>query len=172
MDASSAQTLNASLAAKIREQAFPTKFLLVLENANGLVVEDHIHNLPDSPILVTSTEPAISKLASFTACKFQLSAGATQQEMQKVLSSIEKALEPKQQVTAIVANGGTGKTQIVLQFVSKNTSRLENQSIRVLNFDTYISTDFQIFGSLMLPPMTFLLPILRGLEQLQVLVKK
>ncbi|KAE9392747.1 TPR-like protein [Gymnopus androsaceus JB14] len=126
LDASSAQALNASLAAKNREQAFPTKFLLVLENANGSVVEDHIHNLPDSPILVTSTEPAISKLASFTACNFQLSDGATQQEMQKVLSSIEKALEPKQQATAIVANGGTGKTQIVLQFVSKNISRFSN----------------------------------------------
>ncbi|KAE9382837.1 hypothetical protein BT96DRAFT_162257, partial [Gymnopus androsaceus JB14] len=46
--------------------------------------------------------------------------------MQKVLSSIEKALEPRQRATTLVANGGTGKTQIVLQFVSKNISRFSN----------------------------------------------
>ncbi|KAE9399673.1 TPR-like protein [Gymnopus androsaceus JB14] len=126
LDASSPQALNASLAAKIREQAFPTKFLLVLENANSSVVEDHIPNFPDSPILVASTEPAICKLASFTACKFQLPDGATKQEMQKVLSSIEKALEPRQRATTLVANGGTGKTQIILQFVSRNISRFSN----------------------------------------------
>ncbi|KAE9391736.1 TPR-like protein [Gymnopus androsaceus JB14] len=126
LDASSTQALNAAFADKIREHDLPTKFLLVLENANGSVVEDYIHNLPHSPILVTSTEPAIQKLASFTAFKFQLPDGANQQEMQKVLGSIEKVLEPRQRVATLVANGGTGKTQIVLQFVTNSTSRFSN----------------------------------------------
>ncbi|KAE9407189.1 TPR-like protein, partial [Gymnopus androsaceus JB14] len=126
LDASSAQALNEKLADKVREQALPTKFLLVLENANESAIADDIPDISGSPILVTSTQPDIHSLASFTACEFQLPDAATQQEMKEVLRSIEKVLEARQKVATLVANGGTGKTQTVLQFIFKNISRFSN----------------------------------------------
>ncbi|KAE9399736.1 hypothetical protein BT96DRAFT_680775 [Gymnopus androsaceus JB14] len=123
VDASSAQTLNATLGKEIKEQALETELFLVLENADASVVEDYFHNLPDAPILVTSTQPAISSLASSTACAFKLPGYVDQQVISKLLSSIKEALEPKQRIVTLVANGGTGKTQAVLQFVSKNIFR-------------------------------------------------
>ncbi|KAE9387602.1 hypothetical protein BT96DRAFT_867311, partial [Gymnopus androsaceus JB14] len=147
LDASTAQSLNATLALKVRKQSISNEFLLVLENADGSVVEDYIPSLPDSPILVTSTQPAICTLASSTACEFQLSDCATQQEMQKVLRSVEKALEPRQRVATIVANGGTGKTQIVLQFVFNNISRFSNIWFFDATSNDSLAANFKELGS-------------------------
>ncbi|KAE9399513.1 TPR-like protein, partial [Gymnopus androsaceus JB14] len=56
----------------------------------------------------------------------QLPDCADQQEMNKLLYSIEKALNPGQHVVTLVANGGTGKTQTILKFISENSSRFSN----------------------------------------------
>ncbi|KAE9407215.1 TPR-like protein [Gymnopus androsaceus JB14] len=147
LDASSAQALNEKLTNKIREQALPNKFLLVLENANESAVADYIPNLSNSPILVTSTQPDIRSLASFTACEFQLPDAVTQQKMKEVLSSIKKVLEGRQQVVTLVANGGTGKTQTVLQFVFNNISRFSNIWFFNAASNDTIAANFKELGS-------------------------
>ena len=66
------------------------------------------------PILVTSTDHAVSRFAS-PAYALELP-NATN-------SVIENALSRLLRVVTLVAKGGTGKTQVVLKFVSENPSR-------------------------------------------------
>ena len=66
------------------------------------------------PILVTSTDHAVSRFASPTYAL----------ELPDATNSvIENALSPLLRVVTLVAKGGTGKTQVVLKFVSENPSR-------------------------------------------------
>lgn len=122
MDASSAQVLSAGIAEKVKGQLLAPGMILVLENADASTVRDYLHILPDAPVLVTSTQTAISSLASSTASHFQLSDEAND-VASKVLTCIREALFPGQRVVTLVANGGTGKTQVVLKFVSRESFR-------------------------------------------------
>ncbi|KAE9398245.1 hypothetical protein BT96DRAFT_38113 [Gymnopus androsaceus JB14] len=125
LDATSADTLAKSVADKITQNE-SADILLVLQNAQVSVAEEYLHTHSSTPILISSTQPAISSLASSTACAFELPDHADQQVVKKLLNSIKEALDPRQHVVTIVANGGAGKTQAVLKFVSKNKSRFSN----------------------------------------------
>ena len=98
--------------------------LLVLENAfEFLELKDYFDPCFHLPLLITSTNSAISHLASSPACTFQFPAARTQQARSQLAKSIREALENKQHISTLVASGGTGKTQIVLKFISDNPSR-------------------------------------------------
>ncbi len=77
-----------------------------------------LHN----PILITSTNQAVSHFAS-PACALELPDSVNQQAADDLCRSIETAFIPLLHVVTIVAKGGTGKTQVVLRFISKNLSR-------------------------------------------------
>lgn len=127
MDASSGHALDQAYAEIIKDQVLSAESLLVLENADSsLVLEDHIlASQVDAPMLVMSTSPAISSLASCTDFSFHLPECADHEAVSSLMSSTEKCLLPAQHIITLVANGGSGKTQVVLQFIAKNAFRLE-----------------------------------------------
>ena len=96
-----------------------TDTLLVLQSADA-PVEEYFHTLPYAPILVMATQ---SSIECFTTPAFHLPDCTDPQVVHKLLHSIERVLKPGQHVATLVANGGTGKTQAVLKFVSENSSR-------------------------------------------------
>lgn len=115
--------MSTGIAKKIKGRLLAPGLLLVLENADTSTVGDYLHILPDAPVLVTSTQSAISSLASTAASHFQLPDSDVDDVASKVLTSIREALFPGQRVVTLVANGGTGKTQVVLKFVSRESYR-------------------------------------------------
>ncbi|KAE9405899.1 TPR-like protein [Gymnopus androsaceus JB14] len=119
LDASSSQALDKSIAENIT-QVTSGDTLLVLQNPSA-PVEEYLDRLPYAPVLAITTQ---SSGESSTA--FQFPDYASQQEVNQLLHSIEKALDPGQRVVTLIANGGTGKTQTALHFVSKNFSRYSN----------------------------------------------
>lgn len=122
LDATSADALAKSGADKVTSDM---SAVLVLQKANVSVVEEWLASFPSAVqgVLVTSTQSAISSLASSTAFVFQLPDHADQQVVTRLLRSIEDAFSPRQHVVTLVASGGTGKTQAVLKFISRNFSR-------------------------------------------------
>lgn len=98
--------------------------ILVLENIDGFQgLEDFLDIFIFSAILVTSTKSAVFNLASSSSSAFDISHAKDAVAARNILGAIEENLQPKQQVVTIVAMGGTGKTQTVLKFVSKNSFR-------------------------------------------------
>ncbi|KAE9397789.1 hypothetical protein BT96DRAFT_61527 [Gymnopus androsaceus JB14] len=123
LDASSGQALAKSVADMVSKGIMAqTDTLLVLQSANA-PVEEYFHTLPYAPILGMATQ---SSIACFTTPVFHLPDCADPQVVHKLLHSIERVLKPGQHVATLVANGGTGKTQAVLKFVSENSSRFSN----------------------------------------------
>ncbi|KAE9406837.1 hypothetical protein BT96DRAFT_875154 [Gymnopus androsaceus JB14] len=97
--------------------------LLVLQSADAPVDSEYLHTLPYAPVLVMTTQPS---LTSSTSLVFHLPNDANQQVVHKLLHSIERVLNARKHVVTLVANGGTGKTQAVLKFVSENLSSFSN----------------------------------------------
>ncbi len=97
--------------------------LLVFENADpSLELDQYLPYSLHNPILVTSTNQAVSHFAS-PACEFKLPDFMDQQAADSFCQSIKRAFASKLRVVTIVARGGTGKTQLVLRFVSEDLSR-------------------------------------------------
>ncbi len=97
--------------------------LLVFENADpSLELDQYLPYSLHNPILVTSTNQAVSHFAS-PACRFELPDSMDQWAADSLCQSIEQAFASLLHVVTIVARGGTGKTQLVLKFVFKNPSR-------------------------------------------------
>ncbi len=97
--------------------------LLVLENADpSLELDQYLPYSLHNPILVTSTNKAVSRFASL-GYEFTLSDSMDQWAADSLYQSIKRAFDPLLHVVTIVARGGTGKTQLVLRFVSKDPSR-------------------------------------------------
>ncbi|KAK7441012.1 hypothetical protein VKT23_016793 [Stygiomarasmius scandens] len=121
LNANSVETFEEAIADKLKAaNQFPAKTLIVIENMDLSLKLDHY--LPftyHAPVLITTTHSAIS---SSEAHMFTLPDSSDQQ----VQSSIEKALTPGQHIVTLVAKGGTGKTQMVLKFVSEQQSRFSN----------------------------------------------
>lgn len=124
LDASSGQALEKSYADIIKDRGFSRECFLVLENADpSLVLEDYLPTPFGVPILVTSTNSAIGNWTLHADCSFHLSECADFKAVNDLVGSIEKSFTPGQHVTTLVANGGSGKTQVVLRFVAENSSR-------------------------------------------------
>ncbi|KAE9385283.1 hypothetical protein BT96DRAFT_1007192 [Gymnopus androsaceus JB14] len=123
LDASSGQALAKSVADINKDVLARADALLVLQSAHALVDSEDLHALPYAPVLVMTTQ---SSLTSPTSLAFHLPNDANQQVVHKLLHSIERALNVRRHVVTLVANGGTGKTQAVLKFVSENSSRFSN----------------------------------------------
>ncbi len=97
--------------------------LLVLENAGpSLELDQYLPYSLHNPILVTSINQAVSRFA-LPACKFELPDSMDQQAADSLYWSMERAFAPLLHVITIIARGGTGKTQLVLKFVSENSFR-------------------------------------------------
>ncbi len=97
--------------------------LLILENMDAsLELDQYLPYSIHNPILITSTDPAVSRFAS-PGCEFELPGSADQQVADGLYQSIKTAFISLLHVVTIVAKGGTGKTQMVLRFVSENISR-------------------------------------------------
>ncbi|KAE9392283.1 hypothetical protein BT96DRAFT_944791 [Gymnopus androsaceus JB14] len=118
LDASSGQALAKSVADINKDVLAWADALLVLQSAHALVDSEDLHALPYAPVLVMTTQSS--------SLSFHLPNGANQQVVHKLLHSIERALNARRHVVTLVANGGTGKTQAVLKFVSENSSRFSN----------------------------------------------
>ncbi|KAE9394753.1 hypothetical protein BT96DRAFT_1022386 [Gymnopus androsaceus JB14] len=116
--------------------------LLVLQNADT-PVEEYLHTLPYAPVLVMNTE---SSLTSSTSPAFHLPHDADQQVVFKLLNSIARKLNFGQRVVTFVANGGTGKTQAVLKFVSENFSRFSNVWFFDASSNDTLTTNFKELG--------------------------
>ncbi|KAF9062640.1 hypothetical protein BDP27DRAFT_1427696 [Rhodocollybia butyracea] len=146
--ASSAEALAVGLAqTSLQDPQVLTATLLVLENTHpSLVLADHLPACCSSPVLITSTNHAVSHLASSPAYGFQLPDHPNQQIMNKLRGSVQKALEPKQHIVTLVASGGTGKTQTVLKFISDNSSRFSNIWFFDATSDTTLTADFKALG--------------------------
>ncbi|KAF9062642.1 P-loop containing nucleoside triphosphate hydrolase protein [Rhodocollybia butyracea] len=145
--ASSDEALAKALAEKFPDSKLRANTLLVLENAHpSLVLDDHLPACCSCPVLITSTNSAVGKLASSPDNAFQLPERPKQQLMNQVQGSIQKALKPKQHIVTLVASGGTGKTQVVLKFVLDNSSRFSNIWFFDATSDTTLTTDFKALG--------------------------
>ncbi|KAE9389894.1 TPR-like protein [Gymnopus androsaceus JB14] len=118
LDASSGHALAKSVADINKDALARADALLVLQSAHAPVDSEDLHALPYAPVLMMTTQS--SSLA------FHLPNGANQQVVHKLLHSIERALNARRHVVTLVANGGTGKTQAVLEFVSENLSKFSN----------------------------------------------
>ncbi|KAE9406845.1 hypothetical protein BT96DRAFT_933777 [Gymnopus androsaceus JB14] len=120
----SGQALAKSVANLINKSALAQPdVLLVLQSADAPVDSEYLHTLPYAPVLVMTTQPSLTSSASLV---FQLPNDANQQVVHKLLHSVERVLNARKHVVTVVANGGTGKTQAVLKFVSENLSRFSN----------------------------------------------
>ncbi|KAE9391888.1 TPR-like protein [Gymnopus androsaceus JB14] len=117
LDASSGQALAKSVADINKDALARADALLVLQSAHAPVDSEDLHTLPYAPVLVITTQ---------SSSPFHLPNGANQQVVHKLLHSIERVLNARRHVVTLVANGGTGKTQAVLKFVSENSSRFSN----------------------------------------------
>lgn len=107
----------------LKNQEISTESLLVLENADpSLVLEDHLPTSLGVPKLITSTEQAIDNWALHTDNTFHLVESANSKALNDIVRSIEKSFNPGQRVTTLVANGGSGKTQVVLKFIATYAS--------------------------------------------------
>lgn len=105
----------------LKEESWSAESLLVLENADPLIeLENHLPTPFDKPMLVTSTDPVIG---NWTEYSFHLSEFANYKAVNDLAKAIKKSLNPGRRVTAVVANGGSGKTQMVLKFVATHASR-------------------------------------------------
>ncbi|KAE9405904.1 hypothetical protein BT96DRAFT_972319 [Gymnopus androsaceus JB14] len=118
LDASSSQTLDKSIAENIT-QVTSGNTLLVLQNPSA-PVEEYLDRLPYAPVLAITTESSVESSTAFQFPDYAI------QQVNQLLHSIENAFDPGQRVVTLIANGGTGKTQTVLHFVSKNSSRYSN----------------------------------------------
>ncbi|KAK0214341.1 hypothetical protein IW262DRAFT_1466048 [Armillaria fumosa] len=100
--------------------------LLILENIDASQLNKYLSYSFDNPILVTSTNQAISCFASAPA---------------------HKAFAPLQHVVTIVARGETGKTQMVLRFVSENLHRFVHIWFFDATSDSTLAADFKKLGN-------------------------
>lgn len=123
MDASSGQALEQSYADMLKGKDFSKESLLVFENADPmLVLEDHLPTPFNMPILVTSMNPAIGNWTLCPDYAYHLSESISCKAIDDIVKSIERAFNPGQRVTTLVANGGSGKTQVALKFAARHAS--------------------------------------------------
>lgn len=107
----------------LEKQEISAETVLVLENADpSLVLEDYIPIDMGPPKLITSTDQAIGNWTFHTDNTFHLVDSANSKVKNDLVRSIEKSFNPGQQITTIVANGGSGKTQVVLKFIATYSS--------------------------------------------------
>ncbi|PBK86845.1 hypothetical protein ARMGADRAFT_1168991 [Armillaria gallica] len=123
LDASSVEALKA-IAHNIKaDDSAHLPSLLILENVDAsLELDQYLPYSLHNPILITSTNQAVSHFAS-PACALELPDSADQQAADDLCQFIKSAFIPLLHVVTIVAKGGTGKTQVVLRFISENLSR-------------------------------------------------
>ncbi|KAK0212000.1 hypothetical protein IW262DRAFT_1518855, partial [Armillaria fumosa] len=121
--------------------------LLVLENADpSLELDKYLPYSLHNPILITSTDQAISRFASAQDYELKLSDSVDQWTVDSLCQSIEKAFASLLHVVTIVARGGTGKTQLVLRFVSENLSRFTHIWFFDATSDATLAADFKRLG--------------------------
>ncbi|KAK7441019.1 hypothetical protein VKT23_016800 [Stygiomarasmius scandens] len=141
LNGSTVETFEEAIADKLKaDNQFPAKTLIVIENMDLSLKLDHY--LPftyHAPVLITTTHSAIS---SSEAHMFTLPDSSNQQ----VQSSIVKALTSGQHIVTLVAKGGTGKTQMILKFVSEQQSRFSNIWFLDATSETTLTADFKTLG--------------------------
>ncbi|PBK86678.1 hypothetical protein ARMGADRAFT_476795 [Armillaria gallica] len=147
LDVSSVEALKA-IAHNIKaiDSAHPPS-LLILENADAsLELDQYLLYSLHNPILVTSTDQAVSRFAS-PACDFELPDSVDQWAADGLCRSIEKAFNPLLHIVTLVAKGGTGKTQVVLRFVSENPSRFLHVWFFDATSEATLAADFKKLGN-------------------------
>ncbi|KAE9397782.1 TPR-like protein [Gymnopus androsaceus JB14] len=117
--------------------------LLVLQSADAPVDSEYLHTLPYAPVLVMTTQPS---LISSTSLVFHLPNDANQKAVHRLLHSVERVLNARRHVVTLVANGGTGKTQAVLKFVSENLSRFSNVWFFDASSNDTLTANFKALG--------------------------
>ncbi|KAK0493600.1 hypothetical protein EDD18DRAFT_406899 [Armillaria luteobubalina] len=121
--------------------------LLVLENADpSLELGRYLPYSLHTPILITSTNEAVSCFASAQDYRLELPDAVDQWVANSLYQSIERAFSSLLQVVTIVARGGTGKTQLVLRFVSENSLRFTNIWFFDATSDAMLTANFQKLG--------------------------
>ncbi|KAK0495724.1 hypothetical protein EDD18DRAFT_251327 [Armillaria luteobubalina] len=121
--------------------------LLVLENADpSLELDKYLPYSLHNPILITSIDQAVSHFASAQDYELKLTDSMDQWAADSLCQSIERAFTPLQHIITIVARGGTGKTQLVLKFVSENLSRFTHIWFFDATSDATLAADFKRLG--------------------------
>ncbi|SJL08189.1 uncharacterized protein ARMOST_11552 [Armillaria ostoyae] len=147
LDVSSVEALKAIVHNIRANDSAHSSPLLVLENADAsLKLDQYLPYSLHNPILVTSTNQAVSRFAS-PGCEFELPDSADWQAADGLRWSIEMAFVPLLHVVTIVAKGGTGKTQVVLRYVSENPSRFLHVWFFDATSDATLATDFKKLGN-------------------------
>ncbi|KAK0224863.1 hypothetical protein EDD85DRAFT_228926 [Armillaria nabsnona] len=143
LDVSSVEALKAiTHNIKANDSAHPPP-LLILENVDAyLELDQYLPYSLHNPILVTSTDQAVSHFAS-PGCEFELPDSADQWAAEGLHRSIEKAFNPLLHIVTLVAKGGTGKTQVVLRFVSEDPSRFLHVWFFDVTSDATLAADFK-----------------------------
>ncbi|KAK0224961.1 P-loop containing nucleoside triphosphate hydrolase protein, partial [Armillaria nabsnona] len=146
LDASSVEALKA-IAHNIKaDDSAHLPSLLILENVDAsLELDQYLPYSLHNPILITSTNQAVSHFAS-PACALELPDSADQQAADDLCQSIETAFIPLLHVVTIVAKGGTGKTQVVLRFISENLSRFLHVWFFDATSDSTLAAGFKKLG--------------------------
>ncbi|KAK0478991.1 P-loop containing nucleoside triphosphate hydrolase protein, partial [Armillaria novae-zelandiae] len=151
LDASSVEALNMGLKAMVHnikaDDNTQKLHFLVLENADpSLELNKCLPLSLHTPILIASTNEAVSHFASAQAYKFKLLDSADQFSADNLYESIGRAFDSLQHVVTIVAKGGTGKTQLVYRFVSENPSRFTHVWFLDATSNATLTADFEKLG--------------------------
>ncbi|KIK57553.1 hypothetical protein GYMLUDRAFT_46125 [Collybiopsis luxurians FD-317 M1] len=146
LDATSATALEKTFAEEVKNsQSIFLDTVLVLENTDpSVTIQDYLPGWLYVPILITSTSQNISNKAF--SVNFQLFDSANQKEIKELAEEIKKVLQPQQHIVTLVASGGTGKTQVVLKFVSENSFRFSNVWFFDATSDTTLVDNFRQLG--------------------------
>ncbi|KAF5362981.1 hypothetical protein D9757_014796 [Collybiopsis confluens] len=100
--------------------------ILVIENMDPtLRISDYLPPWANVPVFITGTKREIIE-GEYGRISFHLPDDTNQLGREELKNSLKEILRVKQNIVTLVAAGGTGKTQAVLKFISRNVLRFTN----------------------------------------------
>ncbi|KAF9056923.1 hypothetical protein BDP27DRAFT_1433239 [Rhodocollybia butyracea] len=126
----------------------PKNRLLILENADSsLDLEAYIPYSLNTHLLILSTNDGISALASGPGCIFTPESNMNKRKLREFVTTVRKAFAPQQHIAALVARGGTGKTQVARKFFYDYGERFLHHWVIDAFSESTILANFKALGN-------------------------
>ncbi|KAJ3846966.1 hypothetical protein EV368DRAFT_88278 [Lentinula lateritia] len=144
LDASNSKALRKSLAEKEEHIKSPkSSSLLVLQDADPTLVselQEYFPNFPQIPIIVTSSGLIKNDFASHAL------QDGDPRLIDTIINAVKELAKAEKHIVTVVASGGTGKTQLVLEFAKQNYYRFSNIWFFDATSDASLIADFKELG--------------------------
>ncbi|KIK60186.1 hypothetical protein GYMLUDRAFT_244622 [Collybiopsis luxurians FD-317 M1] len=143
LDASSVNALQKAFTEKVKgPQDISENSVLVFENGNpSLGLQDRLPGWACAPIVITSYNQDMAKKVCGEG--FEIPNSTNWTKIKELAKAVKSKLQSKQHVVTIVAAGGTGKTQVILNFVADNFERFSNVWFFDASSDATLVEDFK-----------------------------